>query len=277
MENKNLSLFEWKQIRRVYIEKKDIWYFSLIDIIWVLTEQDNITKARKYWNKLAERLRNEWSEVVTNCHQLKMIAQDWKMRNTDVADIETILRLIQSVPSKKAEPIKMWLAKVWNERMQEITDPEKSVDRARYNWKKLWRSDKWITWRMSGQETRNKLTDYWSENDIEKWIEFAILTNIIHSEWSWLTIKEHKNLKNIKTQNLRDHMTEAELIFTSLAELSTRQIAETEKSKWMKENKNSAKKWWNIAKNARKQLEDKTWKNIITWENFLKKENKKLK
>jgi len=270
MKNKNLTLFEWKKIRRIYNEEKETWFFSLIDIIWVLTEQSDITKARKYWNKLSERLRNEWSEVVTNCHQLKMKALDWKMRKTDVADIETILRLIQSVPSKKAEPIKLWLAKVWNERMQEITDPEKSINRARENWQKLWRSEKWITWRMSGQETRNKLTDYWSENGIEEWMEFAILTNIIHSEWTWISVKEHKNLKKLKSQNLRDHMTEAELIFTSLAELSTRQIAETTNAKWMKENKLSAKKWWNIAKNARKELEDKTWKNLISWESFLK-------
>lgn len=269
MENNKISLFEWKKIRRIFDEKKEIWYFSLIDIIWVLTEQNDITKARKYWNKLSERLRNEWSEVVTNCHQLKMLAQDWKMRNTDVANIETILRLIQSVPSKKAEPIKIWLAKVWSERMQEIIDPEKSINRARENWQKLWRSEKWISWRMSGQETRNKLTDYWSENGVKEWMEFAILTNIIHSEWTWLSVKEHKNLKNIKSQNLRDHMTEAELIFTSLAELSTRQIAETTNSKWIKENKISAKKWWNIAKNARKELEEKTWKNLISWESFL--------
>ena len=270
MENKDLALFEWKEIRRIYSEEKEIWYFSLIDIIAVLTEQSDITKARKYWNKLSERLRNEWSEVVTNCHQLKMLAKDWKMRKTDVADIETILRLIQSVPSKKAEPIKMWLAKVWNERMQEITAPEKSINRARENWQKLWRSEKCISWRMSWQETRNKLTDYWSENDIKEWMEFAILTNIIHSEWTWMSVKEHKKLKNLKSQNLRDHMTEAELIFTSLAELSTRQIAETTNAKWMEENKISAKKWWNIAKNARKELEEKTWKNLISWESFLK-------
>jgi len=263
-------LFEWKQIRRIYDEKKDIWYFSLIDIIGVLTEQEDYKKAQSYWTTLKNRLKKEWSEIVTNCDKLKLVASDWKKYNTDVADIETILRLIQSVPSKKAEPIKLWLAKVWNERMQEITDPEKSIDRARENWKKIGRSDKWITWRMSGQETRNKLTDYWSDNDINKWNEFAILTNIIHSEWSGLSVKEHKNLKNLKSQNLRDHMTEAELIFTSLAELSTRQIAETMNAKWMEENKRASKKWWSIAKNARKELEDKTWKNLISEENFLK-------
>lgn len=278
MNNTNISLFEWKKIRKIYGEKSEKWYFSVIDIVWVLIEQDDYQKSRKYWNKLSERLKNEWSEVVTNCHQLKMIAQDGKMRLTDVADIETLLRIIQTVPSKKAEPIKLWLARVGYERMQEITNPEMSIDRARENWQKAWRSEKWITQRMSWQETRNKLTDYWSENWVEKWEEFAILTNIIHSEWSWLSVKEHKELKNLKSQNLRDHMSEAELIFTALAELSTRQIAESYKSKWLEENKIPAKKWWQISKNARKELESKTWKNIVTWENFLKSwEKKKLK
>lgn len=241
MQEKNLSVFEWKKIRKIYDEKQEKWYFSVIDIVWALTEQDDYTKSRKYWNKLKERLKNEWNELVTNCHQLKLMASDWKYYNTDVADTETLLRIIQSVPSKKAEPIKLWLAKVGYERMQEITDPEISINRARENWLKAWRSEKWITMRMSGQETRNKLTDYWSENWVEKCEEFAILTNIIHSEWTWLSVSEHKKLKNLKSQNLRDHMNEAELIFTSLAELSTRQITESMKTKWLQENKLPAK------------------------------------
>lgn len=206
-----------------------------------------------------------------------MLASDWKYYNTDVADVETLLRIIQTVPSKKAEPVKLWLARVGYERMQEITDPEKSLDRARENWLKSWRSDEWITRRMAWQETRNKLTSYWDENGVEKWEEFAILTNIIHSEWTWLSVKEHKQLKNLKSQNLRDHMTEAELIFTALAELSTREIADTMKTKWLKENKIPAKKWWEIAKNARKELEGNTWKKVVSGKNFLKsKEKKKL-
>lgn len=269
MKDKDLSIFEEKKIRRIYDEKKEKWYFSIIDIVWALTEQYDFQRSRKYWNKLKERLKNESSESVTNCHRLKLIASDWKYYNTDVADVETLLRIIQSVPSKKAEPIKLWLAKVGYERMQEITDPEKSIDRARENWLKAWRSEKWITQRMSGQETRNKLTDYWSDNWVEKWDEFAILTNIIHSEWTWLSVKEHKNLKNLKSQNLRDHMTEAELIFTALAELSTRQIAETMETKWLKQNKIPAKKWWKIAKNARKELESKTGKKVVSDNNFL--------
>ncbi len=278
MIDKNISIFEWKKIRKIYDEKKEKWYFSVIDIVWALIEQEDYNKNRKYWNKLAERLRNEWSEVVTNCHQLKMLAKDNKMRLTDVADVEILLRIIQTVPSKKAEPIKLWLARVGYERMQEITDPEKSLDRARENWLKWWRSEQWITRRMAWQETRNKLTSYWDENGVEKWEEFAILTNIIHSEWTWLSVKEHKQLKNLKSQNLRDHMTEAELIFTALAELSTREIADTMKTKWLKENKIPAKKWWEIAKNARKELENKTWKKVVSGKNFLEyvKEKKKI-
>lgn len=275
MQEKNLSIFEWKKIRKIYDEKQEKWYFSVIDIVWALTEQEDYQLSRNYWKVLKNRLKKEWNESVTNCNQLKMLASDWKYYNTDVADVETLLRIIQSVPSKKAEPIKLWLAKVGYERMQEITDPEISINRARENWLKAWRSEKWITMRMSGQETRNKLTDYWSENGVEKWDEFAILTNIIHSEWTWLSVSEHKKLKNLKSQNLRDHMNEAELIFTSLAELSTRQIAESMKTKWLQENKLPAKKWWEIAKNARKALEEKTWKSVITKENFLKSKEKK--
>ncbi|MFA6090594.1 MAG: BRO family protein [Candidatus Gracilibacteria bacterium] len=266
----NLSLFEGKKIRKIYDETREKWYFSVIDIVGVLMEQDDPQKTRKYWNKLAERLRDEGSELVTNCHQLKMIAQDGKMRLTDVADVETLLRLIQSVPSKKAEPIKLWLARVGYERMQEIADPEKSIDRARENWIRAGRSEKWITQRMSGQETRNKLTDYWADNGVKKGDEFAILTNIIHSEWTGLSVKDHKNLKNLKSHNLRDHMTEAELIFTSLAELSTRQIAEAMQTKGLAENKIPAKKGGQVARNARKELETKTGKSVVSGENFLK-------
>ncbi|MFA5917838.1 MAG: hypothetical protein WC850_06415 [Candidatus Gracilibacteria bacterium] len=275
MIDKNISIFEGKKIRKIYDEKKEKWYFSVIDIVGALIEQEDYNKNRKYWNKLAERLRNEGSEVVTNCHQLKMLAKDNKMRLTDVADVETLLRIIQTVPSKKAEPIKLWLARVGYERMQEITDPEKSLDRARENWLKSGRSEQWITRRMAGQETRNKLTSYWDENGVEKGEEFAILTNIIHSEWTGLSVKKHKQLKNLKSQNLRDHMTEAELIFTALAELSTREIADTMKTKGLKENKIPAKKGGEIAKNARKELENKTGKKVVSGKNFLKSEEKK--
>lgn len=265
----DLSVFEDYKIRRIYDEEKEIWYFSVIDIIQILTEQEDYQKARKYWNKLKERLKEEGSELVTFCHQLKMQASDGKLRNTDVAAPETLLRLIQSVPSPKAEPIKLWLAKVGYERMQEMADPELSLDRARDTWQKHGRSEKWIQQRMMGQETRNKLTDYWDEAGIKKGQEYAILTNIIHQEWAGLSVKEHKALKKLKTQNLRDHMSEAELIFTALAELSTRQIAETMEAKGMQENKAASKKGGNIAKKARLELEEKTGKKVISEDNYL--------
>lgn len=265
----DLSVFEDYKIRRIYDEEKEIWYFSVIDIIQILTEQEDYQKARKYWNKLKERLTEEGSELVTFCHQLKMPASDGKLRNTDVAAPETLLRLIQSVPSPKAEPIKLWLAKVGYERMQEMADPELSLDRARETWQKHGRSEKWIQQRMMGQETRNKLTDYWDKAGIKKGQEYAILTNIIHQEWAGLSVKEHKALKKLKTQNLRDHMSEAELIFTALAELSTRQIAETMEAKGMQENKAASKKGGNIAKKARLELEEKTGKKVISEDNYL--------
>lgn len=269
-----IEIFENFTIRKHYDKEKEIWHFSVIDIIAVLTEQHDYKKAKTYWTTLKNRLKQEGSEVVTNCDQLKMRAQDEKMRLTDVADTETILRLVQSVPSKKAEPIKLWLAKIGYERMQETIDPAQSIDRARENWQKAGRSNKWIQQRMMGQETRNKLTDYWVDNDVKKGQEFAILTNIIHSEWSGLSVKEHKELKNLKTQNLRDHMSEAELIFTALAELSTRQIAETEEAKGLEENKKASKKGGTIAKNARLELEEKTEKKIINDKNYLPQKNK---
>ena len=279
MEDKALVIFENFKIRRHYDEKKEKWYFSIVDIIQALIEQSDFQRARKYWNKLKERLKDEGSELVTNCHQLKMVAEDGKMRVTDIADVETLLRLVQSVPSPKAEPIKLWLARVGYERMQEMIDPEKSVDRARENWKQHGRSEKWIQQRMMGQETRNKLTDYWKDHGIKAGDEFAILTNIIHKEWSDLTVKEHKNLKGLKSQNLRDHMSEAELIFTALAELSTRQIAETEEAKGMQQNESVSKEGGSIAKKARLSLEQKTGKSVVTGKNFLpiRQQEKRLK
>ena len=178
------ALFETHEIRRVYDEETETWWFSVVDIIQALTQQPDYQTARKYWNKLKERLDKEGSQLVTNCHQLKMTAADGKQRPTDAATAETLLRLVQSVPSPKAEPIKLWLAKVGYERMQEMADPALSLDRARETWQQHGRSEKWIQQRMIGQETRNKLTDYWASHKIKKGEEFAILTNIIHQEWS---------------------------------------------------------------------------------------------
>lgn len=265
----NLTIFEGYKIRRHYDEKTETWFFSVVDIIQVLIQQPDFQAARNYWKVLKNRLNKEGSETVTKCNRLKMVAEDGKLRFTDVANVETLLRLIQSVPSPKAEPIKLWLARVGYERMQEMADPEKSLDRARENWQKHGRSQKWIQQRMLGQETRNKLTDYWKDHDITKDEEFAILTNIIHQEWADVSVKEHKRIKGLKTQNLRDHMSEAELIFTALAELSTRQIAESTKATGMEENKAAGKKGGGIAKKARLELEEKTGKRVISGENYL--------
>ncbi len=262
----DVKLFEEKKVRRYWDSEKEIWYFSITDIVSILTESKD---PLAYWRKLKERLKHEGNETVTNCHALKMVAADGKMRLTDVASTEQLLRLIQSIPSPKAEPFKQWLAKVGYERMQEMADPEQSLDRARENWQKLGRSEKWIQQRMTGQETRNKLTDYWKQSGVEKSDEFALLTNIIHQEWTGLTVKKHKDLKGLKSQNLRDHMNEAELIFTALAELSTRQIAETEEATGLTENAKASKKGGAIAKDARLALESKTGKNVVTGENFL--------
>ncbi|MEI6609869.1 MAG: BRO family protein [Deltaproteobacteria bacterium] len=266
---KTLAVFEGYKIRRHYDETTETWFFSVIDIIQVLIQQPDFQAARNYWKVLKNRLNKEGSETVTKCNRLKMVAEDGKMRITDVADPETILRIVQSVPSPKAEPIKLWLAKVGYERMQDMADPARSVDRARDFWQQHGRSEKWIQQRMMGQETRNKLTDYWKDHQIKKEEEYAILTNIIHREWSEVTVQEHKKIKGLKTQNLRDHMSEAELIFTALAELSTRQIAESVDATGMEDNKAAGKKGGRIAKKARLELEAKTGKKIVTGENFL--------
>jgi hypothetical protein len=273
--NQSLAIFENFKIRRQYDEKTETWYFSVIDIVAALTEQPDFKKAKSYWTTLKGRLKQEGSELVTKCDQLKLRSADGKFYKTDVANVETVLRLIQSVPSSKAEPIKLWLAKVGYERMQEIADPEKSLNRARENWKQHGRNEKWIQQRMMGQETRNKLTDYWNKHGVKKGGEFAVLTNIIHQEWSELSVKDHKSLKGLKTQNLRDHMSEEELIFTALAELSTRKISETEKTEGLLENKISAKKGGRISRDARIALEQKIGKSVVTGENFLP--SKKIK
>ncbi len=246
-----------------------------MDIVAILTNSVNPTD---YLKKLRKRDPDLASYLGTNCPQVEMLTNG-KLRKTLGGTVQDILRLIQAIPSPKAEPFKQWLAKVGYERMQEISDPSQSIDRARENWHKLGRSEKWIQQRMTGQETRNKLTDYWKESGVEKKDEFALLTNIIHQEWTELTVKKHKDLKGLKSQNLRDHMSEAELIFTALAELSTRQIAETEQAKGLSENADASKQGGRVAKNARKELEAKTGKSVVTGENFLppKKEYKQIK
>jgi len=267
---KSLAIFENYQVRRQYDEEKEIWFFSIVDIVAILTESSS---PRKYWSVLKTRLKKEGSEMATNCSQLKLTSSDGKQYLTDVADVETLFRLIQSIPSKKAEPIKLWLSKVGYERIQDMGDPARSLDRAREYWQQYGRSEKWIQQRMMGQETRNKLTDYWKEHDIKNEKEYAILTNIIHQEWSDISVKSHKNIKGLKTQNLRDHMTEAELIFTALAELTTRNIAESLEATGMSENKKAGKEGGKVTKKARLDFEDKTGKKVISSESYLGKQD----
>ena len=234
-------------------------------MIAVLTDSNNPTD---YLKKTRKRDKEIGAYIGTNCPQVEMVGDNGKKRKVLAGDAEQILRIVQSIPSPKAEPFKLWLAKVGYERIQETTDPEKSLNRARENWQRLGRSQKWIQQRMMGQEIRNKLTDYWKNNEVKESDEYAILTNIIHEEWSDLSVKEHKKLKSLKTENLRDHMSDAELVFTALAELSTRQIAETMETKGLEENKIPAKKGGRVAKNARLELEQKTGRQIVSGENF---------
>ena len=262
-----LAVFEKRPIRRFYDESREMWFFSVVDVVAALTESAN---PAVYWRVMKKRLKDEGAnETVTNCNALKMPSADGKLRLTDMADTETLLRLIQSIPSPKAEPFKQWLAKVGYERIQDMSDPARSLDRARDYWRQHGRSEKWIQQRMMGQETRNKLTDYWKDHAIKGEDEYAILTNIIHQEWAGMSVKEHKAMKSLKTQNLRDHMSEAELIFTALAELSTRQIAESVQATGMPENAEAGRKGGGIAKKARKELEEKTGRSVVTGENFL--------
>jgi DNA-damage-inducible protein D len=190
----NIKLFEDKKVRSHYDSEKEIWYFSVVDIVGILTNQPSVSRARNYWKVLKSRLLKEGNELVTNCNQLKMQAEDGKFYKTDVGNVELIFRIIQSIPSPKAEPFKQWLSKVGYERLQEIQDPSLSMDRARENWQKMGRSEKWIQQRMTGQETRNKLTDFWKESGVTQKDEFAFLTNIIHQEWTGITVKAHKQI-----------------------------------------------------------------------------------
>jgi DNA-damage-inducible protein D len=232
----------------------------------VLTDS---TIPKRYWSDLRRKLEKESGQPYEKIVRLKMPAADGRLRETDAADVQTLLRLIQSIPSRKAEPFKQWLARVGYERMQEIADPAQSLDRARENWQKMGRSEKWIQQRMTGQETRNKLTDYWKTHGIEGSDEFALLTNLIHQEWAGVSVKEHKALKTLKTQNLRDHMSEAELIFTALAELSTRQIAAKQGAEGLQENAQAGVAGGRVAKRAKEDLEQQTGQTVVTGANFL--------
>lgn len=272
MTDHEIKLFESVQVRSHWDAAQEKWYFSVVDVVQVLTDSVNPTD---YLKKLRKRDQDLGSYLGTNCPQVAMPSASGLMRKTLAADVQTLLRLIQSIPSPKAEPFKQWLARVGYERMQEIADPVQSLDRARESWQKMGRSEKWIQQRMTGQETRNKLTDYWQTHGVDGADQFALLTNVIHQEWAGLSVKEHKMLKALKTQNLRDHMSEAELIFTALAELSTRQIAQKEQAEGLHENAKAGVAGGRVAKRAKEDLEQLTGQKVVTDSNFLPPSTKK--
>ena len=262
-----IAIFQEKQIRRHWDSEKELWYFSVVDVIQVLTDQLDFTKARKYWNKLAERLRIEGSEVVTKCHQLKMKAADGKMRLTDAADTEVMLRIIQSIPSPNAEPFKLWLARVGYERLEETADPELAINRALKTYLQKGYSQDWINQRLKSIEVRKALTDEWEARGVKEGFEFAILTNEITQAWAGLTTKQYKNLKGLKKENLRDNITNLELVLNMLAETATTEISQKRKPESFPENKKVAREGGTIAGNARKEIESKTGGKVITNKN----------
>lgn len=265
MVNKNsIKLFGNDKIRAVWDDEQEKWYFSVVDVVAVLPESKDFQTARKYWNKLKQRLKEEGFEPVTNCHQLKMPAADGKMRLTDVADTEQLLRIIQSVPSPKAEPFKMWLAKVGAERLDQMQDPELSIQQAMIDYKRLGYSDNWINQRLKSIEIRKDLTDQWKLHNVEEGVQYATLTDIIYQSWAGRTSKEYKQLKGLKKENLRDNMTNEELVLNMLAELSATSITKAKNPQTLDENKTCAKEGGDVARVAREQLESKTGRSVVS-------------
>ena len=264
---RDLMKFENKQVRSHWDADQEKWYFSVVDVIAVLTDSTNYQTARNYWKVLKNRLNNEGNETVTNCNRLKMRAADGKMRMTDVADTEQLLRLIQSVPSPKAEPFKQWLAKVGSQRLDQIQDPELSIQQALQDYRRLGYSDDWINQRLKSIEIRKELTDDWQRTGITDNKDFAILTNVLTKTWSGKTVKEYKEHKGLKKQNLRDNMTSTELILNMLAEASTKDISQANNPKTFNQSKTIAKQGGNVAKVAREELERQTGKSVISSDN----------
>lgn len=263
----DIRLFENRRIRSHWDSEQEKWYFSIVDVIAVLTDQTDYQAARNYWKVLKNRLKKEGNETVTNCNQLKMPAIDGKMRLTDVADTEQLLRLIQSVPSPKAEPFKQWLAKVGSKRLDQIQDPELSIQQALQDYRRLGYSDDWINQRLKSIEIRKELTDEWQRTGIKGNKDFAILTNILTKTWSGKTVKEYKEHKGLKKQNLRDNMTSTELILNMLAEASTKDISQANDPKTFNQSKTIAAQGGNVAKVAREELEKQTGKSVISSDN----------
>ena len=256
-----IKVFEEKKVRTVWDSDKEEWYFSIVDVVAVLTDSDN---PRKYWSVLKTRLKKEGSETATNCSQLKLPAEDGKMRLTDVADTEQLFRLIQSIPSPKAEPFKLWMARVAKERLDQMQDPELSIQQAMMDYKRLGYSDNWINQRLKSIEIRKDLTDEWKRHGLREGVQFATLTDIIYKTWAGKTAKEYKEFKGLKKENLRDNMTNKELVLNMLAELSTKEISEVRNPESFKEHVDVAQQGGTIALNARLELERKTGKPVVT-------------
>lgn len=256
-----LKLFEERRVRTVWDDEQEKWYFSIVDVVAVLTDSSN---PQTYWRVLKKRLLAEGNETVTNCNGLKMQATDGKMRLTDVADTEQLLRLIQSIPSPKAEPFKLWMAKVASERLNQIQDPELSIDQALMDYKRMGYSDSWINQRLKSIEIRKDLTDEWKKHGLQEGVQFATLTDIIYQTWSDMTSKEYKQFKGLKKENLRDNMTNKELVLNMLAELSTKEISETSDPETFNDHIDIAQQGGEVARNARLELEAKTGKRAIS-------------
>lgn len=261
VKKNSIKLFGDDKIRAIWDEDQEKWYFSIVDVIAVLTESPN---PQTYWRVLKKRLKDEGNETVTNCNALKMRAADGKMRLTDVADTEQLLRIIQSVPSPKAEPFKMWLAKVGADRLDQMQDPELSIQQAMIDYKRLGYSDNWINQRLKSIEIRKDLTDQWKLHNVEEGVQFASLTDIIYQAWAGRTTKEYKQYKGLKKENLRDNMTNEELILNMLAELSTTSITKAKNPQTLDENKQCAKEGGNVARVAKEELESKTGRQVVS-------------
>ena len=266
-KKESLQLFETKKVRTIWDDEQEKWYFAIVDVVAVLTEQHDYQTSRKYWNKLKQRLKEEGNETVTNCHQFKLQAADGKMRLTDVADTEQLFRLIQSIPSPKAEPFKIWMSQVASNRLEQMQDPELSIEQAMVDYKRLGYSDSWINQRLKSIEIRKELTDEWNRTGVIKGYQYATLTDIITKEWSGFKTKEYKQFKGLKKESLRDNMTNVELILNSLAEASTTEISKQKDPSGFEENKVVAKEGGEVAKIAREQLEAKIGKTIISSKN----------
>ena len=266
-ENDKLQVFEDQTIRTAWDEEKEEWYFSVVDVVVALTESPDYKTGRKYWNKLKQRLKEEGNELVTNCHQLKMKAADGKRRLTDVANTEQLLRIIQSIPSKKAEPFKMWLAMVGRERIEEIIDPELTIERALDTYAQKGYPPEWINQRLQTIRARKELTDAWSAHGAQKGQEYAILTDEVTKAWSGLNTRQYKNLKGLKKENLRDNMSTLELALNMLAEATTTELTKAQNPQGLEENRTVAKQGGTVAGNARKEIEAQTGRPVVTAEN----------